>query len=240
MTRSVVIDGQFAGPPGSANGGYTSGVCASLVGASPGTPVTVTLRRPPPLDRPMEVRRSAAGGVELYGDDGLIAEAVPAPRAGLDIVDPVDFGTAHAVGATYAGLAGHPFPGCFVCGIDPQAQGGMALRPGRLPDRPDTTASAWVPGPALPQQGGKVTMEIVWASLDCPGGWAIDLVGRPAVLGRMTAIVDDRPRIDERCVVMGRLLRQDGRKSVTATTLYAGDGRILGRAQAVWIEVPRT
>jgi hypothetical protein len=56
----------------------------------------------------------------------------------------------------------------------------------------------------------------------------------------MTAIVDDRPRIGERCVVMGRLLRQDGRKSVTATTLYAGDGHILGRAQAVWIEVPRT
>jgi hypothetical protein len=74
-------------------------------------------------------------------------------------------------------------------------------------------------------------------SLDCPGGWTIDMVGRPAVLGRLTAAVDDQPQVGEPCVVMGRLLRQDGRKSVAATTLYDADGRILARAEAVWIEL---
>jgi hypothetical protein len=36
---------------------------------------------------------------------------------------------------------------------------------------------------------------------------------------------------------MGRLLAEDGRKTVTATTLYDADGRILGRARQVWIGV---
>jgi len=237
MTQRVTIGARFAGPPGSANGGYTCGVLAAQVQGRPGGPVAATLRRPPPLDRPMDARLAAAGGVSLYDGDVLIAEAAPAPDAVLHVVDPVDFQDAAALGPTYAGLTAHPFPGCFVCGVARPAGDGMGLRPGRLPDQPETTASAWRPQSSLPHQGGKIKREIVWAALDCPGGWTVDLIGRPAVLGRLTAVVDDQPQIGEPCVVMGRLLRQDGRKSITATTLYDGDGRILGRAEAVWIEV---
>ncbi len=57
------------------------------------------------------------------------------------------------------------------------------------------------------------------------------------VLGRMTARVDALPHVDDTCVVMGQLLGRDGRKAFTATTLYDGDGRVLARAKAVWIEV---
>ena len=78
---------------------------------------------------------------------------------------------------------------------------------------------------------------MVWAALDCPGGWTLDIVGRPAVLGRITAQVDALPRVGEPCVVMGRLLRRSGRKGFSATTVYDGDGRVLGRAESVWIEI---
>ena len=78
----------------------------------------------------------------------------------------------------------------------------------------------------------------MWAVLDCPGGWAIGLPQRPAVLGRMAARVVDVPAIGERCVVVGKLDRWDGRKAYTRTTAYGADGRELGRAAAVWIEIP--
>ncbi len=55
------------------------------------------------------------------------------------------------------------------------------------------------------------------------------------VLGRMTAAVDASPVVGDPYVVVGRHLRDDGRKTFTASTAYDGDGRVLGRAEAVWI-----
>jgi hypothetical protein len=201
--------------------------------------VQVTLRQPPPLDAAMDVVVTEDGVRATFGG-ALVAEAAP---WGLDVdpIDPVSFALAAELAGTYAGLHDHPFPGCFVCGTDRPHPDGLGLRPGRLPDRSDTTASAWRPDTSLMADGGRVVpAEMVWAALDCPGGWAVDLVGRPAVLGRMTAQVDALPEVGDACVVMGRLLGQEGRKSFSASTLYDGDGRVLGRAHAVWIEVDPT
>lgn len=54
MTETLTIPARFNGPPGSANGGYTCGRVAQLVGAEE---VEVSLRTPPPLERPLEVVR---------------------------------------------------------------------------------------------------------------------------------------------------------------------------------------
>src|SRR5450755_4067922 len=56
MTDSLVIPSRFCGPPGSGNGGYVCGRIAAYVDG----PVTVTLRRPPPLATPMAVERGAS------------------------------------------------------------------------------------------------------------------------------------------------------------------------------------
>lgn len=233
---AITIGRRFTGPEGSANGGYTCGLLAGLVGEQAGAaPVTVTLRRPPPLDVPMDVERLDDGGLRLSADGALVAEASPAAGSAFEVVDPVDYAVTTAAAAGYRGLTAHPFPACFVCGVDRPAGDGMDLRPGPVPDRPGTTACPWTPQPSLPHEEGKIAPEIVWAALDCPGGWTIDQPGRPAVLGRLRACVDDRPHVGERCVVMGALLREEGRKSFTATTLYDSDGRILARAEAVWI-----
>ena len=55
MTDSLAIPSRFCGPPGSGNGGYVCGRIAAYVDG----PVTVTLRRPPPLATPMAVERAA-------------------------------------------------------------------------------------------------------------------------------------------------------------------------------------
>src|SRR5690348_5360283 len=72
---SLVIPARFCGPPGSGNGGYVCGRIAGYLGG----PVTVTLRRPPPLGTAMAVDRDGDGSVRVRHGGTLIAEADRAP-----------------------------------------------------------------------------------------------------------------------------------------------------------------
>jgi hypothetical protein len=101
------------------------------------------------------------------------------------------------------------------------------------------TAARWQPTAALAAESrdGTVAPEYLWAALDCPGGWTNDLLGRPMVLGRITAAIDAPAQVDDLCVVVGRLLGTEGRKSFTATTVHDSDGRVLARAEATWLVV---
>ena len=80
---------------------------------------------------------------------------------------------------------------------------------------------------------------MVWAALDCPGGWAVIGAGRPYVLGRIAVHVDQMPEPDDRCVVRGALASAEGRKALVHTTLYGTDGAVLARARATWIAARR-
>jgi hypothetical protein len=53
----------------------------------------------------------------------------------------------------------------------------------------------------------------------------------------MTAQLDALPVVGEPHVVVGSALGSEGRKTFTASTLYDSDGRIVARAQHVWISV---
>ncbi len=83
----------------------------------------------------------------------------------------------------------------------------------------------------------RTCLAATWSALDCVGGWAGDLTERLMVLGQMTAIVDDLPVQGERHVVTGEHRGTEGRKTFTATTLHDADGRIVGRAEHVWLAV---
>jgi len=236
----LTVPRRFNGPPSSANGGYLAGRLAAYAGAraGSGTAVAVTLRRPPPLQTPLRVVADGdrPGAVRLLRGDSVLAEAAPgalrqpAPAA-------VGWAAADAASLAYPGLTASPFPGCFTCGPDRAPGDGLRLFPGRLPERPDGTACPWEPAASVADPDGAVLPEVVWAALDCPGGWTMDLGGRPAVLGRITAVVDRLPRTGERYVLVGQWLGVDGRKSFTATALYDAGGGLLARAEQVWIAV---
>ncbi len=231
--RPLVVPARHRGPDRSGNGGYTAGLLAARLGA-PGA-IRVTLRQPPPLDAPMLLSQHAGGLRAAFGG-AVVAEAEPA-TLDVDPIEPVSWPAAREAEASYAGWRDHPFPSCFVCGTARSAPDALALRPGPIPDRVGTTAAAWEPGETWDRGDGAVPAQVVWAALDCPGGWTLDIAGRPAVLGRMTASVDALPVVGDRCVVMARLLGRERRKAFTGTTLYDGDGRVLARAHAVWIEL---
>ncbi len=77
----ITFPRHFRGPLTSANGGYASGRLAAFVDADE---VEVTLRLPPPLDRPLAVV-SDGDGVRLLDGEALVAEARP---ASLDVDAP--------------------------------------------------------------------------------------------------------------------------------------------------------
>lgn len=219
----VIIDERFNGPPGSANGGYTCGLLAELVGE----PAEVTLRSPPPLAIPLRW-----DGERLWNGDALVAEA---HRAVLDLEPPppVTFAEAEEASQRYPGFEAHAYPTCVVCG--PAREDGLRVFAG--PVREGLAAAPFVPSdgllPGTPRRA-------VWAALDCPGAIGVGWDGRGDwLLGRMTGEVLRVPDPGDRCVVVAWSLGHEGRKGFAGTAIYRGD-ELLARARQTWIALAPT
>ena len=157
---ALIVPARFNGPPGSANGGYFSGRLAAYLlavsgGSAPPAAITVTLRKPPPLQEPMDLVRAEAPET-LVAKIGtvVVAEAEPF-SGGFDEVEPVSFEEARKAAEYYGGLVEHPFPACFSCGIARPAPDGLGLRPGLLPGRAGVTAASWRPDGSLADAAGR-------------------------------------------------------------------------------------
>jgi hypothetical protein len=228
---SIVVAARYCGPPGSGNGGYSCGrLAAGLAGA-----VEVTLRRPPPLDRPLAVRPDA-NGLALLDGEQLVAAA---RKTDFELAPPPFPGLAAATEAArhFHGLQVHAFPGCFVCGPARAASDGLHIFPGEIAaDR--LVACPWLPAADLADDSGTVRNEFVWAALDCPGAWAwLSGMERPLVLGRLAAKFDAPVIAGQPHVVGGWQLGREGRKHFSGTVVWRADGTICARASATWIEV---
>ena len=232
---SIVISGQFNGPPASANGGYAAGVLAQELGAET---VEATLRAPPPLDVPLRIERAKDGTARMLYEDALIIEARPSDLdVTADVPAPVTWEEAVAAAKLYPGLTNHPFPTCFTCGTERGPGDGLRLFTGAVAGR-EVVASAWEPGVWTAADDGSVTPAITWAALDCPGAWAMGFSKEQrALLGRLTARILIAPRAGERYVVSGWRLGEDGRKMFSGTALFGTDGTLHAAARAVWIRV---
>ncbi|MEQ6900651.1 hypothetical protein [Nocardioides sp. YIM 152588] len=230
---NLVIPRRFHGPPRSGNGGWTAGsVAEALPGVADDLPVTVRLKLPPPLDRPLALQSGDGAGPRMVlSDQGrTVAEAVVTERD-LTPVAPVDLLAAADAEARYLGFRSHPFPTCFVCGPQRRPDDGLRIFPGAATSAAGTpvVAATWTPYQS--------TLPIAWAALDCPGGWSTDLLERPAVLGTMTAVVHRLPSTRERYVVVGEQREVDGRKLHTAATLYGPGDEVVATAEHVWITI---
>jgi hypothetical protein len=221
-----VFERRYRGPLASANGGYACGRLATYVDAPA---VEVTLRLPPPLERPLDVRVNGDAAVLLDGE-AVVAEA---RGATLDVEPPapVPVGVAEAAGSQRPRLLEPEFRECYVCGERPEGDG-LEIYVGLVEDRAPLHAAPWVVAESA--------HEIVWAAIDCPGAYASGAEGRgTVVLGRMTASVARVPEVGETCVAAAWPLGEDGRKLFAGTALFAADGELLAVAKQVWIEPRR-
>lgn len=242
---TLVVPRRFRGPATSGNGGWTAGALVWTLLEDPvrAPAARVRLSSPPPLETPMRIAAREGGAVAVHGErtvlEATLLDDVTTARA-LQPVPPVSFEAADEAGQRYAGASDHPFPECFACGPARAPGDGLRLRPGPVqgPDGEALVAAAWVPDEHLVTTMGVVPGPVLWAALDCPGGWSVDIVGRPMVLGTMTAQVFLTPGYDEPCVVVGRALEvTDDRKALTASSLYDVEGNLLATASHVWVAV---
>ncbi len=217
----LIVDGRYNGPPGSGNGGWTSGLIASFM-----DPIAeVTLRRPPPLDTPLEVIHTDAG-LRVTDPSGAVIASAVRREAGIEPVPFTSLEEARSASENYPGHGYHHFPTCFVCG--PEREDGLRIFPGRIGD--GRIAAIFV-------TPSSVTPEIIWAALDCPGGWTVIEPDRTWVLGRLAVDIDELPKPGAECVITGQTDSWQGRKAVARTTLYSGEGVALARAEATWIQL---
>jgi len=214
---TVVVPHRFRGPARSGNGGWTAGAYAELLA---GDPIEVTLKQPPPLETPIPV---------AVGTDAITSEVADARVVTRELitVEAVAPEVARAAEASYAGWTSHPFPTCFSCGT--AREDGLRIYPGEVNAEPRRVAATWTPT--------EVTVPITWAALDCVGAWSDDLTDRPMVLGRITATIDALPEVGVEHVLVGQRLDVQGRKTLTAATLYDDRGRAIARAEHTWIAV---
>jgi hypothetical protein len=225
---ALTVAARFGGPPGTANGGYLAGRLAAEVGAAT---VSVRLRRPTPLDRPLGLRRDGRA-VELFDGDELLARAEPA-ELDLDVPVPPTPAEAAAAAAALPPRTQHPFPDCFGCGPHRRPGDAVAALLGPLPGRSDVWAGTWRPTAELPSAGGEAAPETVWAALDCPSFQPLT-DGVPHVLGTLVARQERPVRLDAEHVLMAWALGREGRRATSASAVIGPDGEVCALGRAIW------
>jgi hypothetical protein len=229
VSAPVRIASRYCGPPQSGNGGYTCGLLAEASGL-PGA-VEVTLKAPPPLDRDLQLRQ-ADGVTALWDGERLIAEARAASLPDVDIKVP-SLTAVQAAVPHYAGREQHLYPSCFTCGPQRAPGDGLRLFTGAVAD--GVVAAPW-----RPDADDAASLPVLWAAIDCAGYWACaGATQEPMLLGRMTAVFEQRPHAGQRLIVVGRSCGRDGRKVFAQTALYTEDGRCLGHSAQTWISLQR-
>ncbi|HEX6064262.1 MAG TPA: hypothetical protein VFZ04_08590 [Longimicrobiales bacterium] len=231
----ITIARRFRGPPDSANGGYACGLLGKHVHGA----AQVRLHRPPPLDEPLTLDLGAHDHITLHKREHIIAEGVRTALA-HHVPEAVNYDVAAEATRNFRWYHGHPFAGCFVCGPERQPGDGLCIYPGAVTNR-DVVAAPWVPDVTIcDSEDQAVLPEVLWAALDCPSWFGLlefeaGITG--ALLGQLSAHVLRRPKLAEKCVVIGWSRGREGRKLYGGAAVYTADGELLGSSYAIWIEL---
>lgn len=215
-----------------------------MLGRFIGGPAAVRLNVPPPLDTPLEVRRTDGGANLVYkGDKGEVTVASARPTTlDLDVPEAPGFAEARAASQRYRGFVNHWFPGCFVCGPRRAHADGLRIFAGPVEEEGSPAgmvAAAWIPDESLADASGFVAPEFLWAALDCPGAYSFPEPPQHALmLGELAVSIEGSVAVGEKCVVIGWEFGRKGRKHFTGTALFGESGTCRALGQATWFEVP--
>lgn len=194
-----------------------------------------------PLDTPLQLRQDGPQALSLHDGETLLAQA-QAQAFDLDVPPPPSLAQAESAAAlgrlTARSRIGDPYDHCFGCGI--ARADGLRIIPSAVGDS-GLVAADWTPDASLGlTSDGHLPLEIVWAALDCPAGyaWSNRLPDGPQMMtGRMSAAVDRPLRPGERYIVVGWPIAQDGRKLHAGTALFDDQGRLAARSLQLWLQL---
>jgi hypothetical protein len=195
----------------------------------------VSLRRPVPLDTPLDVVREDDGSVRVLDCEALIVEGRPAPDLEVKVPAPVSREEARRAAGRYRGRSDGPFSRCFVCGR--AREDALGVFAGAVEGR-QLVASPWAPRSWTTDEAGRVLPEFVWAVLDCPTYFALYMNGAlpMSVLAGLTARIDAPAFAGREYVVIAWPMETDGRKRHAGSAVLTSDGEALAVARALLIE----
>ncbi len=228
----LIVSETFQGIDGIAHGGYLAG----MISEDRPEVMQVTLRRPPPLNRPLFVE-DGAGQASLVDRDGqTIMEAAPG-----DLTANLPSITAEEVnGEPNPRFERHPYPHCFVCGTE--HPNGFNLR-FSTPDEHGHTLATWIPSGRLIPEIETVPDRFVWAVIDCLSAWSFsdhwdDSDWWPAVTGQI-AVEIRRPVLrDETHVLVAHPTGREGKRIYVEAAIHDAEGDLCARGESTWITVP--
>lgn len=229
MAETVIIPRRFNGPLDSGNGGYCAGVAAGFLDGV----AEASLRRPVPLDTPLDVVRED-GAAALVDGDAPVVEAHSVPGIDLDVPAPVTPDEAREASQRYRAPQDGVFSRCFVCGRAREDAFGVFA--GTVEGR-DVVASPWTPPGWTAGPDGACRPEFVWAVLDCPTYFALYSSGDLplSVLGRLTARIDAPIVAGTEHVAIAWPIEIDGRKHHAGSAVLSAAGETLAVARALLI-----
>ena len=212
------------------HGGYVAGLLAERVDGA----VQVTLRRPIPLDAPLDLIDVDDGGSQLRQGDEVLVEAEPSVLE-IEVPPAPSLDAARAAEAAspshYEGRGVHPT--CFGCGVAREDGLRVFVGPTSV-DGSDQVAGVWNTAP-FADGDASVARRWVLAALDCPGAFAFIAheVGA-GLLGRI--VFEQRGEVtgDRDYIVTGWQIGTDGRKLLAGTALFDDGGTVLAAAKATW------
>ncbi|HVM09141.1 MAG TPA: hypothetical protein VM345_11800 [Acidimicrobiales bacterium] len=231
----IEVAGGFQGPPTMGHGGYVAGLFATRTKGA----VQVTLKRPTPLDAPLELVETGDGRLELRHGDEVVSESEPSVLE-IDVPAPPTLEAARAAEpgspSHYDGRGVHPT--CFGCGF--QREGGLRIAAGPVDvDGVAQVAASWRPSSDYAGPDGVVDPQWVLAALDCPGAFAFIATGtRAGLLGRIVFDQYDDVIAGRDHIVTGWQIGVDGRKMLAGTALFTASGELLAAAKATWFGFP--
>jgi hypothetical protein len=233
------IDHRYRGPRMLPNGeylghgGYFCGRVAQLV---PGLSA-LSIPEPIPLDRDLVVRTSP-GRTTVHADGVKIGDSeVRGAPLRVTVPPPISLQQAREAATRFPGFTRHPFPECFACGHHRDEGDGLRIFPGEVGDRVNgepQLAGVWRPDSSVVDADGVVRPEIVWAALDCPGGWAIP--GKCSTVALQAEVLAPIT-VGQDFIVRGWLDRpiDPARKSrFVGTAVLDASGRVMARGAAIW------
>jgi len=234
----IEVAGGFAGPPTMGHGGYVAGLFATRTKGA----VQVTLRRPTPLDTPLELETLDEEEQRFalkHGDD-VIAESEPS-TLDIDVPAPPSLDAARAAEpgspSRYDGRGVHPT--CFGCGLRRPDGDGLRIAVGPVDVRDvRQVAAVWTPDRAYAGPDRVVDPQWVLAALDCPGAFAFIVNGtRAGLLGRIVFEHYADVHAGDEHIVTGWEIGQDGRKLLAGTALFTAAGELVAAAKATWFQM---
>ena len=227
MDATLTIDRRFRGPRRSGNGGVSAGLAAAFLDG----PATVRLRRPPPLDRPLNVHREL-DDVSVMDGDELVLHARPATETVEVAVDDELLQHTFEQGPTPV-PEDYPAPECFVCG---PRQDGLGICPQAM-DGTDVWATVWIPDRSVSSDGLHVDPHVVWGALDCPAGLAVVSYGRAPLthfpaLTQFTVTLEQPVRVGQPVAVWGWSSGQEEDHVDGSTAIIDADGVVQATGHA--------